>query len=282
MTNRKIKYEEKFVAFVDVLGFKGLVEKSVANDDAESIAGTVRRLASDDDVALYREYGAEICPDSPKNSEDLSLCITQVSDCVIVSAEVSPAGAINIVNYCRKIAERLLLRECELCQGYLTKGKVYHQGTMIFGPAYQEAIDREKNAAAIEWVDGTLGTPFIEVDHAIASYLSAHGDQCCREQFSKMSIHHENYILISPYGIFSRMIDWAIDPNKTRDQMLREIQYARDALDMIEQSLSASKPLNERAREKLRISLTELSEARRRLTEADETIFTMESPFPAR
>lgn len=281
MADSRIRYDEKFLAFVDILGFKGLVEESANNDDAAPIARMINRLGSDDDIALYGEHGAEICPDAPKNSENLSLCITQISDCAIVSAELSPAGAINIVNYCRKIAERLLLRECVLCQGYLTKGKVYHQGKDFFGPAYQKAIDGEKNAAAIEWHDGILGTPFIEVDHAVSSYLSVHGDECCREQFSKMTIPRDNYILISPYGIFSRMIDWTIDPNKTPDEMRGEIQSAKNILNKIEASLAASKPLRERGREKVRISIEEISRARGRLMDADSVIIEMESSFPA-
>ncbi len=38
MTERPIRYEDKFVAFVDILGFKRIVERSAADDDAESIA----------------------------------------------------------------------------------------------------------------------------------------------------------------------------------------------------------------------------------------------------
>lgn len=144
MTERPIRYEDKFVAFVDILGFKRIVERSAADDDAESIARMIDRLAPRADVAHYQEYGAEICPCSEKFSADLAMRITQVSDCVIVSTEVSPSGAINIVNFCRKVAERLLLRECVLCQGYLTRGKIFHDEMTFFGPGYQAAVEGEK------------------------------------------------------------------------------------------------------------------------------------------
>lgn len=274
-------YQEKFVAFIDILGFKELVKKSVEADDAESIARMVRRLGSDDDIALYREDGAEICPHSQKLQKDLSLYITQVPDCVIVSAEVSPAGAINIVNYCRKIAERLLLRESVLCRGYLTKGKVYHQGAIIFGPAYLDAIVGEKKAAAVAWFDGNLGRPFIEVDPAVSSYLSACGDECTRTMYPRMVIAEGDYAVISPYGIFARLIDWTIDPAKTRDEMHKEINHARKTINDIEKVLVSSKPTHDRAQAILSISFGKLSEARRRLNAADEMIANLHSPFPS-
>lgn len=266
------------MAFVDILGFKGLVENSAIADDAVSIARTLERLCAENDRAFYREYGAEICPDSPKIKEDLSLQITQVSDCVILSAEVSPAGAINIINHCRKVAERLLLREGLLCQGYVAKGKVYHRGTVIFGPAYQEAVDGEKTAAAIEWEDGSLGTPFIEVDQAVSSYIADCGDECTRKLFSRMTTPHENCSLISPYGVFSRMTSWVFSPDKTPKEMRREIKLAENIIGAIEKSLSVSTPVNERASEKIRISLEKLSEARRDLIDAVHMIEMLAQP----
>jgi hypothetical protein len=283
MKKSLITYEEKFVAFVDILGFKSLIENSVSANDAVSIARMIKRLGSDNDTTLYREDGAEICPDSKKHRDDLGFRISQVSDCVVVSAEVSPAGAINIVNYCRKIAERLLLRERVLCQGYLTSGKICHEGMMFFGPGYQRAWDGVQNAAAIKWEPGVLGTPFIEVDPAVSSYLDANGDACTKNQFVRMTISRDTYLVISPYGIFDRMIEWAIDPaNKSVDDMHREIESARNLVGKIESDLSASKPINDRGREKLRISLEKLSEARAKLAQADEDIDFLSSPFPAR
>lgn len=146
-------------------------------------------LGSGGDIALYQEGGAEICPDSEKLNHDIGFRISQVSDCVIVSAEVSPFGLINIVNYCRKIAERSLIREEVLCQGYLTKAQIYHEGMMFFGSGYQEALEGEKSAVGVEWEDGILGTLFIEVcSSSVMPYLKANQDECLREQFERMTI----------------------------------------------------------------------------------------------
>lgn len=282
MAGQEIKYEDKFVAFVDILGFKEIVTNSAARDDPKSVARMIRRLGSEDDIALYRGYGAEVCPTSEKRSADLAMRISQVSDCVVVSAEVSPAGAINIVNFCRKIAERLLLREGVLCQGYLTRGKIVHDGMMFFGPGYQAAVAGEKTAAAIELPDGTLGTPFIEIDPVVVSYNETYGDDCTREMFSRMTISVDDYVLISPYGIFDRLANWAFDPSKSPDQMCDELGSAKHIIDQIESKLAASKPCHPRAQSKLDISFAELSKARDRLADVEDIFAGFSRPFPGR
>lgn len=282
MLNCRFKYEQRFVAFVDILGFHELVKHSVKNDDADSIGRMIHRLAPDADIELYKQTGAEVCPDSRRINHDLAVQITQVSDCVIISAEISPAGAINIINYCRKVAERLLLREHVLCRGYLTMGAVYHEGTTIFGTAYQEAVDGERRAAAIEWGGGTLGTPFIEINNSVADYLAEKGNECTRKLLPRLTFPYEDYLVVSPYGIFSRMVNWAVSPNKTPDEIRREIDYALQGVDKIQGSLTCAKPLDKSGREKIRISLDKLAEARSALNQALNDVEMLESPFPAR
>ena len=242
---------------------------SEANHDPEAVIRLIRWLGSDDDIALYRDNGAEICPDSGKQNADLAMRITQISDCVIVSAEVSPAGMINIVNFCRKTAERLLLREGVLCQGYLTRGKIVHDGTMVFGSGYQAAVAGEKAAAAIELPGEVLGTPFIEIDPVVVAYHESSGDKCTREMFSRMTISADDSVLISPYGIFDRFANWALDPSKSRDQVRNELRSARQIIDKVSSKLAASRPRGQRAQAKLDVSFRELSKARDRLVEAE-------------
>jgi hypothetical protein len=97
-----------------------------------------------------------------------------------------------------------------------------------------------------------------------------------------MVIAEGDYTLISPYGIFARLADWAINPAKTKDKMYNEITNARNIINEIEKLLASSKPTSDRAREILNISFTKLSEARKRLNSADEMIDALHSPFPSR
>jgi hypothetical protein len=143
---------------------------------------------------------------------------------------------------------------------------------MFFGPGYTKAVEGEKQAAAIEWGDGMLGTPFIEVDPAVVTYIDTHGDACTRNMFAKMAIAGSTEAFISPYGIFDRLASLLGDPSKSPEEGRAEFDSARKVVDLIERSLISSRPVGPRAEEKLRISRQELSKARHRLTEAEELL----------
>ncbi len=272
LVGKNLRYKDKFIAFVDILGFKEIVKKSEISSDADSVARMLRRLGSDEDAALYQNLGPVICPDSEKLSSDLNMRISQVSDCVVISSEISPAGAINIIDFCRQIAERLLLREGVLCKGYLTRGEIVHEGMLFFGPGYQDAIEGEKNAAAIVTPEGKTGTPFIEIDNFVVKYFEKNGDDCTRKMFSRMTILSEKYALISPYLIFDRIAEWSVDPSKSESQMRNELTSAKEIINRVEFELKASKPVVSQAKVKLDISLRELSKARNRLSRVEEML----------
>jgi len=161
---------------------------------------------------------------------------------------------------------------------YLTRGKIVHEGTMFFGPGYQAAVEGEKRAAAIEWRGEVLGTPFVEVDPAIVSYIEAHGDDCISKMFSQMTIPGSAEAYISPYGIFDRLADWACDLSKSPEERGAEFDSARNIIDRIERDVCASKPNTPRAEEKLRICRKELSKARKRLDDAESSFSQLVGP----
>src|SRR5579862_731240 len=96
------EFKDKFVAYVDVLGFKEMIEQ--AED------GSGRSLAEIHDILAdlgnhkgrdaIKVHGPRACPSSKRIRSDLDFQLTQVSDCVIVSSEISPAGVINLIDHC--------------------------------------------------------------------------------------------------------------------------------------------------------------------------------------
>jgi hypothetical protein len=89
-------FSEKFIGFVDILGFKNMV--AAAEDGRgmplQTILNAAKKLGTSGERERYRQDGPRVCPCAPKLSKGLDFEITQVSDCVIVSAEISPAGLI--------------------------------------------------------------------------------------------------------------------------------------------------------------------------------------------
>ena len=114
------KYTEKFVAFIDILGFKNMVASSSATGkpSIEELEKLQSILRNEQDQRFYKTSGAEIAPCSKHIQKDLNFVVSQVSDCAIVSAEVSPAGIINLIKFCWKIVLQLLEKGV-LCRGYI-------------------------------------------------------------------------------------------------------------------------------------------------------------------
>src|ERR1700742_680913 len=96
------QFKDKFVGFVDVLGFKSMIEAAEQGKgrSLEEIQALLDELGRTRSKEFFAQYGPQICPRSTCVRKDLDFEITQVSDSAIVSSEVSPAGVINIVNLC--------------------------------------------------------------------------------------------------------------------------------------------------------------------------------------
>jgi len=179
-------FKEKFIAFIDILGFKNHVEAAEKGDglslaelyDATDELGRLKTLAQ------IREYGPSICPESAHVAPDLDFQITQVSDCAIVSAEISPAGAINLVNHCWG-AVLMLMTKGFMCRGFISRGLIHHTESRLAGSGYQNAYEKEQSTTAFAHEADERGTPFVEIDDEVSQYIEQHGDVCVKRMFSR-------------------------------------------------------------------------------------------------
>ncbi|AFP20486.1 hypothetical protein KVP06_12995 [Geobacter sulfurreducens] len=135
-----MKYEDKFIAFVDVLGFKSMVEASESGLGMAlpELMECLSKLGKQEDKEIFDRYGARTCPESRFIQKNLNFELTQISDCVIVSSEVSPAGVINLISHCWGAVIELLVRGI-MCRGYITRGAIYHHKGQVIGSGYQKA-----------------------------------------------------------------------------------------------------------------------------------------------
>ena len=182
-----MEFKDKFIAFVDVLGFQDFVEaaENAAGMSLKELLEAVVLLGSDDDMSTIAKYGPTIRPEAPCINRNLDFQIAQVSDCVVASAEVSPAGAINLINHCW-VAVFKLLRKGLMCRGHIRRGKIYHEGNNFIGTGYQNAVQKEKDVAAFKRDADDLGTPFVELDRSISEYVTTCGDRCVLEMYSRL------------------------------------------------------------------------------------------------
>lgn len=145
----------------------------------------IKELGSPEDQKKIQKSGPMTCPGSAYVQRDLDFRLTQISDCVIVSSEVSPAGVINLVNHCWGAVIQLLTKGI-MCQGYIIRGSVYHTDTQIIGSGYQEACRKEALVSAFKREADERGTPFVEVDQVVCDYVADYGDRCVKDMFSRM------------------------------------------------------------------------------------------------
>lgn len=181
-----MEFKDKFIGFVDILGWKELVKAAEAGTGMtlSTLIEVAKELGTPEDRDRYEKHGPRICRNSACTQRDLGFRLTQISDCVIVSSEISPAGIINLVDHCWGAVIELLTKGI-MCRGYITRGSVYHTDTEIIGSGYHEALDKEAQVTAFKNDADERGTPFVEVDPVICNYVRDCGDQCVKKMFSR-------------------------------------------------------------------------------------------------
>lgn len=144
-----------FVAFLDILGFKALVDKEVRSGSGEYLEKLLR----------CHQKCAEIFKPDP------TLSIIQFSDSIVISR---PYDASQFIPFVSSIAEyqRYLLDEQLLCRGGVAVNQHFTNGTFTFSAGLIDAYDVESKSAryprvviAPDVIDLVYpnGTPSIEI-----------------------------------------------------------------------------------------------------------------------
>lgn len=282
MSNNEFK--DKFIAFVDILGSKSMVETAEAKSGltVSDLRKMRTELGKPEDRKHIAEYGPTICPESVYIRRDLDFQVTRVSDCVIVSAEVSPAGAINLVNHCWGAAMKLLSKGV-MVRGYITRGPIYHEGDEFMGTGYHQALSRERDVTAFKQEADERGTPFIEVDPVVTDYVNDQDDVCVKEMFSRYVEGDGTVTAIFPFKRLSHSFmiggfGQTFDPEKEK----RSNQVLREWLENFkERVMSFVDDSNSDAMRKANHYIRALDAQLEMCDKTDEMIDRLCSPFPA-
>jgi hypothetical protein len=193
-------FSDKFIAYVDVLGFKGLV---AAAEDGSGIAlpellDLLTLLGKGTERARFERHGSLTCPHAPHIERNLDFRLTQISDCVIVSTEVSPAGVVNLVSHCWGAVIELLSKGI-MCRGYITRGKIHHTDAQVIGSGYQQAFAAESQVSAFAREANERGTPYVEVDSEVVQYVDTQSDACVQTMFGRMVKRDSESTVLFPF-----------------------------------------------------------------------------------
>ena len=277
------EFKEKFIAFIDILGFKQMVAKAEAGQgfSLTEITELVDLLGSSTKRSHFETDGPTCCPESPRIEKCIDFRLTQTSDCVIISTEISPAGAINLISHCWGAVIQLLQKGV-MCRGYINKGLIHHTETHFIGTGYQKLVEAERKVSIFKRDADDRGTPFVEIDRTICEYVSE-CDTCVKEMFSRMTKSDGENAALYPFKRLSHSFTiggfgGTFDPDEERksNDILRESIIA--FRDKVTHLVDTGNPDAVRKSEHYIGALNDQLNA---CDETDEIINDLCAPFPA-
>ena len=133
------EYEEKYVLFIDIIGFKNLIETK-ESVDIKTIYDFIRYHIRENSLSSVMWC---IIPDEVLN--EISYVI--MSDSIAMSFPKNKHGILALIMYCITIQMKLLDLDFHvLFRGGISVGEIYCHGQICYGPALIEAIELEKLA----------------------------------------------------------------------------------------------------------------------------------------
>lgn len=133
-------YNDRFVAFLDILGFKNLIDKTSQNEKEFNRVLKVLKYTSAVQKDNYEGFLAQ---------NEITKEVTVFSDSIVISysADLSIGGALfNILNDLVFICNELLAENI-FVRGGVSYGEMYHKNNICFGPAMIRAYLMEEKEA---------------------------------------------------------------------------------------------------------------------------------------
>lgn len=273
-------YEEKFIAFIDILGFSNFVEHSVFSLD--ELLRFTTLLNNEDEYKFILEYGPIVCPDSNYRHKNLNFEVKQISDCLISSSEISASGLINIIKYSWTSLFKLMKKGI-MCRGYITKGLIHHKNGQIIGPGYQKAVKKEKaEIKAFQKENDSYSTPFVEIDSIIKNFVKHSNDDCLKKQFDRLTRSKDKFTVLFPFKQFSYLAESYISSADFKSKEANEYtEIVRNYIREFKAKLEANiENANEKAKQKANYYLEFLDEQIDMCNRLDKEIKMLNSPFP--
>lgn len=124
------EYRERFVAFLDLLGFKALVEA------AERDESQFKRLQE-----VLHDLSQTLC-----NNPSTGTRFTYFSDCIIITTNATPHALWDLLRSIRILTGNLLQQDV-LLRGAITRGGAFHDEQYVYGTAVSRAAVLENTCS---------------------------------------------------------------------------------------------------------------------------------------
>lgn len=201
-------YSQRYVAFLDILGFKALVEKSRHDSDTFNLISSV--------LDVIRRYA-----DNENVKESYDVRFTHFSDSIVITSPVDQSGLFALMRSVQGLSGELAFH-LVLLRGGITLGPVVHEAGKLFGPAVVAAYQADQSGlpprivmdsvvteSAIDYRERSLLDELLEIDHFDLTVIANPLYFSCRPYRSK-ALHNEDW-LAEQIGVLST--DMALSPS---------------------------------------------------------------------
>lgn len=142
-----IAYEERLCLFLDILGFKAMIDESF-KEPGKAPKGSGRLMTVPRIHGALSKIGSAMNFSIPGLSDKLksSKRVSQFSDSIVVSYSLAERGAVFDMLYDIYLLQIQLIQRGFLVRGAISIGNLFHDEQIVFGPALVEAAELEKLA----------------------------------------------------------------------------------------------------------------------------------------
>jgi|SRR5208337_2602229 len=170
-----VKYENRVVCFIDILGFEKMINETISPDGRDDTSKLQLIHNAIMTIRKHLDIGAK--------KTVKSKMVTQFSDSIVISFRANETSEVffTLLDIQHILAE--LVFKHMLCRGGIAYGKILHTPTALFGPALNQAYRTESKAALY---------PRVILDESIiklgGQYCSSHHTPEIEEEFIRQCV----------------------------------------------------------------------------------------------
>lgn len=205
-------YEDRYVAFIDILGFSELVKRTESEPEfIEKLATILEALKASEELSKKREQG---------NAKDHGLRISSFSDCILLSANSNNIGSCVLAVTCIHLCLQLLSHGI-FTRGAISPGKLIHTNQVALGQGLIDAYRLENKVAVY---------PRIILDKKIVAELFSKSSMQSSPSFVRRDSDGLYHLHIFQSPLSTMVLNGSPENNMTLGR--REIEKAVNDLDM--------------------------------------------------
>ena len=139
------EYKEYYIAFIDVLGFKQMVQEKTCKEIVD-IYDSIKAMRT---LQKKVERNGERISVPLMPSEEIHIKVMSDSVCIYIRADI-PESLFELIFICIDFQNRMIeLDPPILLRGAIAKGELYSSGDILFGPGFVNAYLMEEHNANV-------------------------------------------------------------------------------------------------------------------------------------